>query len=354
MAKRIALIPGDGIGPEVIGAARRVLEAAAPGALQFTELDWGAERYLRDGVGLPADGLETLRHHDAVLLGAVGDPRVPSNRHAAEILLGARFGLDLYANVRPVRPLHERLCPLKHCAANEIDFIVVRENTEGPYVGMGGHFKRGTPDEVATETDLNTYKGVERVLRYAFMLARSRRRKTLHMADKSNAMVYAGGLWQRLFAAMKPEFPDVHAAHLYVDAMAYQMVRDPRRFDVIVTNNLFGDILTDLAAALQGGLGMAASANLHPNSHGREERGTPGLFEPVHGSAPQLAGQDEANPMGAILSGAMMLKQLGLTEAGLQIQVAVTKTLAAGEGTRDVGGTLGTQATTDAVLRQLK
>ena len=346
MPKRIALIPGDGIGPEVVAAACRVLDVAAPGALAFTPLDWGAERFLRDGVGMPADGLELLRRHDAVLLGAVGDPRVPSNRHAVEILLGARFGLDLYANVRPVRLLAARLCPLRDAAAEGLDFVVVRENTEGPYVGMGGNFQAGTEREVATEIDLNTYRGVERVVRYAFEMARVRPRRRLHMADKSNAMPHAGALWQRAFAALRAEFSDVEASHLYVDAMAYQMVRDPREFDVIVTNNLFGDILTDLAAALQGGLGMAASANLHP---GR----APGLFEPVHGSAPALAGKDQANPMGAILSAALLLDHLGLAAEARRVEAAVGGALAAGECTTDVGGRLGTIATTAAIVARI-
>lgn len=347
MAKRIALIPGDGIGPEVIAAARRALEAASPGALEFTALDWGAARYLREGRGMPGDGLETLRQHDAILLGAVGDPRVPDNRHAVEILLGTRFGLDLYVNFRPVRPLAERLCPLREIPGSSLDFVVIRENTEGPYVGMGGNYQAGTAHEVATEIDLNTRRGVERVLRFGFELARSRPRRRLHMADKSNAMPHAGGLWQRVFAELKPQYAEVAAAHLYVDAMAYQMVRDPRQFDVIVTNNLFGDILTDLAAALQGGLGMAASANFNP---GRP----PALFEPVHGSAPALAGKDQANPMGAMLSAALMLDHLGLTAEAGRIETAVAAALAARECTADVGGTLGTAAATEAILRRLR
>lgn len=350
MQRKIAVIGGDGIGPEVVAGTRAVLETAAPGALQFATFDWGAERFLRDGVTLPADGLATMRQFDAILFGAVGDPRVPSNRHAAEILLGMRFGLDLYANVRPVRPLLERLCPLKD-GHGRVDFVVVRENTEGPYVSMGGRFKPGSGDEVATETDINTYRGVERVQRHAFELARRRRRR-LHLADKANALVYAGALWRRVFAELQPQFPEVTATAMYVDAAALQMVREPEQFDVIVTNNLFGDILTDLAAALQGGLGMAASGNLHPQ---REDGapGGPGLFEPVHGSAPALAGKDAANPMGAMLSGAMMLDQLGMAAAAKRVEDAVTAALAAGECTADVGGNLGTRAVTKAVVRRL-
>jgi 3-isopropylmalate dehydrogenase len=348
--RKIAVIGGDGIGPEVVAGAQAVLETVAPGALRFTAFDWGAERFLRDGVTLPADGLATMRQFDAILFGAVGDPRVPSNRHAAEILLGLRFGLDLYANVRPVRPLLERLCPLKE-GAGKVDFVVVRENTEGPYVSMGGRFKPGSGDEVATETDINTYRGVERVQRYAFELARGRRRR-LHLVDKANALIHAGALWRRVFAELQSRFPDVTAAAMYVDAAAMQMVREPEQFDVIATNNLFGDILTDLAAALQGGLGMAASGNLHPEQRGGAPGG-PGLFEPVHGSAPALAGKDLANPMGAILSGAMMLDQLGMMAEAKRVEQAVTAALAAGECTADVGGTMGTRAVTEAVVRRL-
>lgn len=340
------MIAGDGIGPEVLAAAQPVLEAAAPGALAFTAFDWGAARFLRDGVTLPPDGLEVLRAFDAIFFGAVGDPRVPSNRHAADILLGLRFGLDLYANVRPVRPLAPRLCPLP--ASGAIDLVVVRENTEGPYISMGGRFKPGTPQEVATETDLNTYRGVERVQRYAFELARRRPRRRLHLADKANAMVHAGALWRRVLAELQPQYPEITATAMFVDAMALQLVREPEQFDVIVTNNLFGDILTDLAAALQGGLGMAASANLHPGAGGG-----PGLFEPVHGSAPALAGKDQANPMGAILSGALMLAELGMAPAAQRVEAAVAATVAAGEGTADIGGKLGTQATAAAVARRL-
>ncbi len=355
MKHKIAVIGGDGIGPEVVAAARPVLEAAAPEALEFTAFDWGAERYLRDGVSLPPDGLAVMRGYDAIFFGAVGDPRVPSNRHAADILLGLRFGLDLYANVRPVRPLAPRLCPLRDQTA-PLDFVVVRENTEGPYVSMGGRFKPGTAEEVATETDINTYRGVERVQRYAFELARRRPRHRLHLADKANALVHAGALWRRVFAELQPQFPEVAATAMYVDAMALQLVREPAQFDVIVTNNLFGDILTDLAAALQGGLGMAASANLHPSPHvggPPAAGGGPGLFEPVHGSAPAIAGQDQANPLGAILSGALMLAELGLTAAAARIEQAVAATVASGEGTGDIGGKLGTRAVAEAVRRRL-
>jgi 3-isopropylmalate dehydrogenase len=266
--KRIAVVPGDGIGREVVAAALDVLRATgAP--LVFTEFDWSADRYLKDGTTIPgyADGSgfrKLERDFDAVFVGALGDPRVPSNVHAKEILLGMRFQMDLYANVRPVKCLDESLNPLKHVQASEIDFVVVRENTEGLYVDRGSVAKEGTADEVAVQEDVNTRKGVERVIRYAFELARREGRKQVLMSDKSNVMTIAHGLWQRVFKAVAAEYKDIAAAHMYVDALCMQLVRAPQQFQVIVTNNLFGDIITDLAAALQGGLGMAASANVHP------------------------------------------------------------------------------------------
>src|SRR5581483_3108968 len=300
--KKIAVIPGDGIGKEVIPQAISALEACqAP--LEFQHFDWGADRYLKDGTTVPLNGFETLgRDFDAILVGAFGDPRIPSNIHAKEILLGMRFKMDLYANVRPVRLLDPSLCPLKGIEPKDVDFVVVRENTEGIYVDSGGIFKQGTPDEVAVQEDINTRKGVERVVRFAFeycfknkKLDGSPRTRVL-MSDKSNAMTYAGSLWQRVFKQVGAEYPQIKSEHMYVDALCMQIVRDPRLFDVIVTNNMFGDIITDLAAALQGGLGMAASGNIHP--------GKTSMFEPVHGSAPPLAGKNVANPMGAILSAA--------------------------------------------------
>ncbi|MBO0911452.1 MAG: 3-isopropylmalate dehydrogenase, partial [Acidobacteria bacterium] len=298
--KNIAVIPGDGIGKEVIPQAVKALEAAgAP--LTLTHFDWGADRYLADGTTVPGDGFEMLgRDFDAVLAGSFGDPRVPSNLHAREILLGMRFRMDLYANVRPIRLLESSLCPLKGVEPADVDFVVIRENTEGVYVDSGGIFKPGTEDEIAIQQDINTRKGVERVIRYAFEYCAGTRkrdgsaRRRVLMCDKSNAMTYAGGLWQRVFKMVGAEYPAIRSEHMYVDALSLAMVRDPRPYDVIVTNNMFGDILTDLAAALQGGLGLAASGNIHP--------GRTSMFEPVHGSAPPLAGKNVANPMGAILT----------------------------------------------------
>ena len=339
--KRIAVIPGDGIGKEVIPQAVKVMQASGA-AIQITNLDWGADRYLADGVTVPPEGFAVLgREFDAILAGAFGDPRVPSNIHAKEILLGMRFKMDLYANVRPVRLLDAALCPLKGVEPKDVDFVVIRENTEGVYTDAGGVFKQGTPDEIAVQEDINTRKGVERVIRFAFEYCErhskqdgSPRKKVL-MSDKSNAMTYAGGLWQRVFKEVAREYPQIKAEHMYVDALCLQMVRDPWQFDVIVTNNMFGDIITDLAAGLQGGLGMAASGNIHP--------GKTSMFEPVHGSAPAIAGKNEANPFGAILTAAMMLAHLGLTAESGKIEVAVLEAVRQKKLTKDVGGNLGTK-----------
>ncbi|MBI2187564.1 MAG: 3-isopropylmalate dehydrogenase [Acidobacteria bacterium] len=343
MPQRIAVIAGDGIGPEVMGEAVRVLTAV--GGLEFEHLPWSASHYLRTGVTIPPDGYDTLRGFDAILVGALGDPRVPDNRHARDILLGTRTALDLYVNYRPIRLLDARLCPLKGRTPDAVNFAVVRENTEGVYVGVGGRFKAGTPDEIAIQEEINTYKGVNRIVRYAFECARARGLRRVCMADKSNAMPDGHALWQRVFAEVKPEYADIEATHLYIDALAMWLVQDPARFDVIVTNNLFGDIITDLGAALQGGLGMAASGNLHP--------GRTSMFEPVHGSAPPLAGKNDANPIGAILSAALMLETLGRAEDARRVERAVEEAVRAGEVTKDVGGTLGTREAGEAVLRRL-
>ena len=339
--KRIAVIPGDGIGKEVIPQAVRVLQAVGA-AVDLAPFDWGADRYLADKTTVPPDGFTVLaRDFDAILIGAFGDPRVPSNIHAREILLGMRCKMDLYANVRPVRLMAASLCPLKGVEPKDMDFAVIRENTEGVYGNLGGVFKQGTPDEVAIQEDINTRKGVERIIRYAFeycashwKLDGSPRRRVL-MCDKSNAMTHAGGLWQRVFTEVAGGFPKIEAQHMYVDALCMQMVRDPRPFDVIVTNNMFGDIITDLAAGLQGGLGVAASGNLHP--------GKTSMFEPVHGSAPAIAGKNIANPFGAILTAAMMLAHLDLKAEAEAIEAAVLEAVRQKKTTPDLGGTLGTR-----------
>jgi 3-isopropylmalate dehydrogenase len=282
---------------------------------------------------------------DAVFIGALGDPRVPDNRHARDILLGTRFQLDLYVNYRPVRLLHERLCPLKQRTIADIDFVVFRENTEGLYVGIGGRFKPGTEDEITIQEELNTFKGVHRIVRHAFEFARANGRPKVCMADKSNAMTQGHALWQRVFGEVAAAYPEIEARHLYIDALALLMVQDPSQFDVIVTNNLFGDIITDLGAALQGGLGLAASGNLHP--------GRTSMFEPVHGSAPPLAGRNVANPMGAILSAALMLETLGLKDDAAAVEAAVQQAVVNGQGTREIGGTLGTRETGDYIAQAI-
>jgi 3-isopropylmalate dehydrogenase len=347
---RIAVVPGDGIGVEVIAEATKALIAVADSAgkaVRLTPFDWGAERYLQTGISLPADGLSTLQEgFDAILLGAMGDPRVPDNRHAADILLGLRFKLDLYVNQRPIRLLHERLCPLKGARREDVDFVIFRENTEGPYVMMGGHFKKGTADEVATEIDLNTRKGVERIVRHAFAFAQRIGRPEVVMADKSNVLIHAHELWQRVFTIVAAEYPGITARHLYVDNLALQLVRDPKQFGVIVTSNMFGDIVTDLAAGLQGGLGMAASGNIHP--------GRLSLFEPVHGSSPPLAGKNVANPMGAILTAALMLEHLGWSEESARLEAAVSWAVDNERTTVDIGGSLGTREAGEAICSRLR
>jgi 3-isopropylmalate dehydrogenase len=348
MEKRYAMVPGDGIGVDVTREAVKVLESASKAfgfALTLEHFDLGAERFLKTGVTMPPGMFDTFRTFDAVFMGAFGDPRVPDMRHASDILLGTRFKMDLFANLRPVRCLHDRLCPLKLYNAADVDFVVFRENTEGAYVGMGGIFKKGTPDEIAVQEDVNTRKGVERIIRYAFDYALRTGRHKVTMADKSNAMRFGHDIWQRVFAEVSQEFPAIEANHLYIDALTMQIVKDPRQFDVVVTCNMFGDIVTDLGAALQGGLGMAASGNIRP--------GEVSMFEPVHGSAPKYAGTDTANPFGAILTAAMMLAHTGLPEAAAAVEAAVTTCLETRACTRDVGGSLGTAAAGEAVAKTL-
>jgi 3-isopropylmalate dehydrogenase len=346
---QIAVIPGDGIGVEVTAEAMKVVRAAAEvfgRQLTLEMLPWGADHYLETGITIPEDGYSLLREFDAVFVGALGDPRVADNRHARDILLGTRFELDLYVNYRPVRLLHERLCPLKDRGISDVNFVVFRENTEGLYVGVGGRFKPGTEDEVAVQEEVNTYKGVHRIIRHAFDFARAAGRSRVCMADKSNAMPDGHALWQRVFREVAAQYPEIEPRHVYIDALALFLVTDPSQFDVIVTNNLFGDIVTDLGAALQGGLGLAASGNLHP--------GRTSMFEPVHGSAPPLAGKNVANPMGAILSAALMLEFLGLRDEAIAIETAVQRAVNDRQGTADIGGTLGTSATGDWVAGSVR
>ena len=359
MRHLIALIPGDGIGKDVTREARRLLELYREKRgfdLDLWDLDLGADRYLADGTTYPKEARERIeREASAVLVGALGDPRVPGLEHARDILFGLRFGLDLYANVRPIKALDDRLVPLKNKTAKDVDLVVFRENTEGIYVGMGGQFKRGTPDEVAINEDVNTRKGVERIIRAAFEYAKANGRRTVHMADKSNAMKHAHELWYRCFfeVAGEPQYAGIDAKHVYVDALCLYLVQDPSAFQVVVTCNLFGDIVTDLGAALQGGLGMAASANIHPVPAASGARRV-ALFEPVHGSAPPLAGKDLANPMASFLTVGMLLSHLGYAGEEARIEAAVGLAIREGKCTRDVGGELGTRAVADFLLSAIQ
>jgi 3-isopropylmalate dehydrogenase len=337
--QRIAFIPGDGIGIEVTAEAIKVLEALIKShrlPIDYNTFDWGAEKFLREGVSLPEGAFDMFRRdYQAIFIGALGDPRVPSNQHAADILLGIRFNLDLYVNQRPVKLLDARLCPLQNRNEHDVNFVIFRENTEGLYVGMGGVFKKDTPDEVAVQEDVNTRKGVERILVYAFEYARQHGLRRVCMSDKANALTFGHGLWQRLFAEVRGRYPEIEARHLYVDTLNMEMVRDPSQFQVIVTCNMFGDILSDLGAALQGGLGLAPSANIHP--------GQVSMFETVHGSAPNIAARNLANPMAAVLTVGMMLEHLGYSEAGTHTEEVVRDAVRHDVTTPDLGGKLGTR-----------
>jgi len=353
LAHKIAVIAGDGIGVEVIREARVLLEVYRDEAglpLSLWDLGLGAERYLTDGVTLPADVFDAIdRECSAVLLGALGDPRVPGMEHARDILFGIRLGCDLFANIRPVKALTDGLVPLKHKRRSDVDFVVFRENTEGAYANIGGQLRRGTPHEIAINEDINTHHGVRRILVAAFEHALRTGRTRVHMADKSNAMRHAHDLWQRVFEEVRGRYPDIEARHMYIDALCLEMVRAPEQFQVIVTNNLFGDIITDLGAALQGGLGMAASANVHATDPARVA-----MFEPVHGSAPAMAGKDVANPFAALLSVGMMLAHLGYPEEERRIADAVGAATLAGACTVDVGGALGTRAAAEGVIARVR
>jgi len=324
MTHNIAVIGGDGIGPEVTAEAVKVVRAAgAP--IDTTEFDLGGSRYLRDGEILSDDTLHQLRSFDCILLGAVGTPEVPPGVIERGLLLKMRFDLDLYVNQRP-------FIGTAPGADTPHDFIVIRENTEGPYVGEGGVLREGTPNEVATQGSVNTRLGVERCIRYAFDLAAARERKHLTLVHKTNVLMFAGGLWQRTFDEVAAEYPQVDTAYNHVDAACIYFVQDPQRYDVIVTDNLFGDILTDLGGAVSGGIGLASSANLNPARTG------PSMFEPVHGSAPDIVGTGQANPTAAILSAALMLDFLGESEAGDRIRAACVEPVTG--STTDVGDSI--------------
>jgi 3-isopropylmalate dehydrogenase len=349
--RRVAVIGGDGIGPEVTREGVKILRAVEELGLgpRLELIDWphGADHFLATGTSLTDEELDVLRRdYDAILLGALGDPRVPGNRHAREILLGLRFRLDLFINLRPVRLLDERLTPLRGRTEAEIDFVIFRENTEGVYVGIGGSFKSGTPDEIAIQEDVSTRKGVERIVRSAFEHAREHHVRRVTMADKANAMEHVGGLWRRVFTDVALEYGGIESEALYVDMLAMDLVRRPDRYQVIVTGNLFGDILSDLGSMLAGGLGIAPSANLHP--------GRVSLFEPVHGSAPELVGTGAANPIAAILSAGLLLRHLGAVEGADRVTAAVRRAVLSNEVTPDLGGTLRTGEAGDAICRHLQ
>lgn len=344
---RVALIPGDGIGVEVVREARLLLEALnASERLDLELIDWdlGAERYLREGVTITDEELASLAEYDAVLLGALGDPRVPGNEHAKDILLGMRFKLDLYVNYRPCVLLSPELSPLKN-VDGPLRLEIFRENTEGAYTGMGGSFKTGTPDEIAIEEDVNTWKGVERIVRAAFDFADTRGRSRVTLVDKANAQRHAGGLWRRVFAEVGARYPAIEQDAMYVDAMAMDLIRRPQRYQVIVASNLFGDIVSDLAAEVTGGLGLAPSANIHP--------GRNALFEPVHGSAPDIAGRGTANPVGAIRCVSLMLDHFGRGELAARVEAAVAASIEHGRTTPDLGGQLSTAEVGKWIMEQI-
>lgn len=334
----IALIPGDGIGQEVTREAVKVLEAVAgKSAISTQSYDLGAARYLATGEALPDSVLAELKKYDAILLGAVGDPRVPPGPLERGLLLRIRFELDHYLNLRPVKLYPGVVGPLAGKTDKDIDIMVVREGTEGAYVGSGGVMRKGTRHEIATEESINTAFGAERVIRDAFKRAQNRK-KHLTLVHKANVLIYSGDMWRRTFAKVHEEFPDVEVAYQHIDAASMFFVTNPEKFDVVVTDNLFGDILTDIGAAIAGGIGLAASGNINP------ERVNPSMFEPVHGSAPDIAGQDSADPTAAILSVSMMLQHLGETEMAKKVESAVAEDLSsrgtAKRSTTQIGDTL--------------
>ena len=354
---KVAVIPGDGIGPEVIAQTLKVASVLIKKydlSISFEEFPFGADYYLNTGITIP----ETVftqwpKEYSAILLGALGDPRVKSNEHAKEILMGLRSKLDLFINFRPIQLIDKKFCPLKYVTSeSHVNFVVFRENTEDLYAGSGGTLKKNTCDEIAIENSIHTYKGVERIIRAAFVYAHNNGRSSVTMADKSNAMRYAGDLWQRLFQQIGDEFPWIRKNHMYIDALCMDVLRNPWKYEVIVTSNMFGDILTDVAAVLQGGLGLAASVNYNnvaTDEHGQTRTFSSscqekfvGLFEPVHGSAPDIAGQNKANPLASILSFQLLLLRLGYDEAANALYLAVANALSDGNVPPDLGGNCST------------
>lgn len=346
--KRILLIPGDGIGPEVMGHAKNLMAALMQKRnieLSLHEVDWGAERWLKEGIGIPPGEFSTLlEKYDAILFGALGDPRIPDMAHGREILLGLRTGLDLYVNIRPVKLLDSSLGVLKNIPPSAIDMVIFRENTQDIYGGSGGFLHANTEHEVAVDESLHTYHGVSRIIKEAFVWAQKNKRRSVTLVDKSNAIKFGGSLWQRIFKQISQNFPEIKPEHLFVDVAAMHMVQNPGRFDVIVTSNLFGDILSDLGAGIAGGLGLAASANINP--------GKIALFEPVHGSAPDIAGRGVANPFAMFLCVSMMLNYLGYEHESLDISEAVARALMDKKATKDVGGNLTGAEAADNIIAQ--
>ncbi len=345
---QIAVIPGDGIGEEVIKEAVKVLKVIEKKSKIKCKLKYynlGAENYLKTGIILDEKTKKDIAKNEVILLGAVGDPRVPAGLLEKDLLLNLRFSFDQYVNLRPIKLLDAELTPLKDKTPKDIDMVVVRENTEGLYAGLGGVFKEGCEDEVATQTDINTYKGVHRIIDYAFLLARKRRKKLI-MSDKSNVLIYGHGLWQKIFTQMQSKYPDVNSNHLYIDALCMQMIKRPEQFDVIVTCNMFGDILTDLGAQIQGGMGLAAAGNINPQGLS--------MFEPVHGSAPKYKGKNVINPMAMILTAGMMLNYLGYMREEKIIEDAVKKAIKDKVMTQDIGGKAKTSEVGDYICKVIK
>lgn len=346
--KNILLIPGDGIGPEVMAAAKELLTcmvARCSLPLSLHEVDWGADRWLKSREGIPDGVLDEIPHkYDAILFGALGDPRIPDMAHGREILLALRFGLDLYVNLRPIKLVASGLNVLKNARKEEIDMVIFRENTEDIYLGLGGSRDTGTKKEITIDGSKHSYRGVRRIITQAFEYALAQNRKRVTLVDKSNAIKFGGRLWQRVFAEVSACYPQVLADHLFVDVAAMQMILQPQRFDVMVTSNLFGDILSDIGAALMGGLGLAASANINP--------GVIGMFEPVHGSAPDIAGQNIANPFAMFLAVSMMFNNLGYLVQSKSIEDAISDSIERGLTTRDLGGGLSCSEAANAIIRR--
>lgn len=346
---KIAVIRGDGIANEVMPEAEEALMVAAAAAsfdVEMEHFDWGSERYLREDRGMPEDGCETLRKgFDAVFQGAIGDPRVPGSIVQEQVIMGVRFGLDLYANIRPCRLYHEDLTPIKGKGKGEIDHVIFRENTEGLYSNVGGLFKQGTEDEVALQEEVHTYKGVERVVRAAFSFAERHSRKKVTVADKAGGLKFAGAIWRRVFEEVRVDFPGIESNTMHIDAVAMELIQHPAHFDVVVTENMFGDILSDITSALVGGVGLAPSANL--NMEGVS------MFEPVHGTAPDIAGRGIANPVAATLTAALLLDHLGCQEGGDAIRRAVEEAIEAGERTTDIGGSSTTHECGEAIRKRI-